>query len=169
MLQNREVAGATMGAGRSRAMPAVFGPYGYLNLVVPVVLVVLIFAGVALGWKDHLGLHWAWLGLAFVLTASLMSRFTASRAGDTDARYRAGPRDVTFWTQRLAPWVVLAVLAAGFVAHFAGLGVLGAALTAFACGLTAGVAPVFLRRAPAEALGQGPALREERVPDPRGR
>ena len=46
MLQNREVEGATLGSGR-RTRPVAFGPYGFVNMLVPTALLTLFLAVLA--------------------------------------------------------------------------------------------------------------------------
>ena len=149
MLQNREVAGATMGAGR-RVSAAVFGPYGYLSLAASVALVAVVFSGVALELVDPLGLHWSWCALVFVVAISAISRFAGRRGAEVDARWRSGRRTAAYWTQRWAPWVALALILVAFLGYLAGLQVLAAVAICLAVVATAAVAPAYFG-APPEA------------------
>jgi len=149
MLQNREVAGATMGSGR-RISAATFGPYGYLALAVPVALVAVFFSGVALELVDPLGLHWSWCALVFVVAISATSRFAGRRGAPADARWRSGTRTAAYWTQRWAPWAAVGLLLVAFLASVAGLPVLAAVAVGVTVAATAAVAPAYFG-APPEA------------------
>ncbi|MGO4301163.1 hypothetical protein [Leifsonia sp. RAF41] len=149
MLQNREVAGATMGSGR-RVSAATFGPYGYLSLAWPVALVAVFFSGVALEVVDPLGLHWSWCALVFIVAISGISRLAGRRGADVDARWRSGPRTPAYWTQRWAPWAAVGLILVAFLGYIAGLQVLAAVAVSVAVVATAAVAPAYFA-APPEA------------------
>ncbi|WP_374009603.1 hypothetical protein [Leifsonia sp. LS-T14] len=147
MLQNREVGGATMGVGR-RASSATFGPYGYLSFALPVALLAVFFAGLALGLDDPLGLRWSWCALVFVVTISAVSRFAGRRGAETEALWRSGPRTAAYWTQRWAAWFVLGLILLAFLCNLAGLPVIACVMIGLALIATAAVAPVYFRTPP---------------------
>ncbi|MGH1549481.1 hypothetical protein ACRAWB_10040 [Leifsonia poae] len=142
MLQNREVAGATLGSGRRRES-ATFGPYGFLNLLFPSAVLTVFLVVAASGISDPLGMHWSWAGLAAVLSLAALTAAMRGRGEETDARIRAGRHDLGYWTQRLAPWSVLALFAVAFIGHYAGLPLLAVGFGGAAWGAILGVAPVF--------------------------
>lgn len=145
MLQNREVAGATMGAGR-RPTAARFGPFGYLSVAVPVVLVAVFLPIISFGVADPLGLHWSWLALVFIVATSATTRFAGRRGGEAEARWLSGPRDVAYWTQKCATWVLLALIVIAFVGYLMRLPMFVTVVSALAVGVTIGMAPVFFLR-----------------------
>ena len=142
MLQNREVAGATLGSGR-RTRPVAFGPYGFVNMLVPTALLTLLLAVLASELPDPLGVHWSWAGLTVLLSLAALNAGMRGRGGTADARIRAGHRGIGYWTQLLAPWAVLTLLAVAFLGHYAGLPLLTVGFASAAWGLVLGVAPVF--------------------------
>jgi hypothetical protein len=158
MLQNREVGGATMGARRGTATQqadrgsatrqVTFGPYGYLNLAVPTAVLALFLSGLAMRLNDPLGLRWTWLTLVLVVASAVLSAFTRTRGAETDLRYRAGPRNLAFWTQTSAPWVILGLFLIAFIGYFAGLPVLVTVIVGVACGATGGLAPTYFQTPP---------------------
>ena len=147
MLQNREVAGTTTPVPR-RVSAVIFGPYGYLSVAVPVVLLAVFFAGMALGLDDPLGLRWSWGALIFVVIISAVSSFAARRGADTEARWRSGARTAAYWTQRWAAWVVLALILVAFLCNLAALPVLAAVVLALSLVATVALAPVYFRAPP---------------------
>lgn len=99
-------------------------------------------AVLASGIADPLGLHWSWAGLAVVLSLAL-NVATRGRGEAVDARIRAGHHDLGYWTQLLAPWAVLTLLAVAFLSNYAGLPLLTVGFASAAWGAVLGVAPVF--------------------------
>ena len=149
MLQNREVGGATMGAdGGSAVRQVTFGPWGYLVLAVATVVLASLLGGTAIGADDPFGLRWSWLGLAAVVVFTGLTAAIRKPATDTERRYREGRRDLAYRVQRAAPFVVVGLFAAGFLAVMVGATVLAIALGAGACGVTAGLAPTYFVRRP---------------------
>lgn len=167
MLQNREVGGATMGAGRGGAgwdvdsgQPTTrrhgttqprFGPLGYLNLAVPTAVAALFLSVLALRFPDPLGMRWSWATLLLVLAFGVLSRATRGLGAETDLRFRNGPRNVTYRAQSSATWVVLGMFAVAFVGYLASLPVLVFVMVGLACGVTAGLAPTYFQSPPAAA------------------
>ena len=145
MLQNREVAGATMGAGR-RPTAVTFGKLGYLSAAVPVVLAAVFLPIVSFGVADPFGLRWSWLALLFVVAGSAAARFAGRRGADAEARWRSAPRDAAYWTQRCAPWVLLGLIVIAFAGYLMQLPVFVTVVSALAVGVTIGMAPVFFLR-----------------------
>lgn len=175
MLQNREVGGATMGARRASATQqaelgsaaqqtgggsatrqATFGPYGYLNLAVPTAIFALYLSGLSMRLKDPFGARWSWLTLVLVVAFAVFSAFTKGRGAETDLRYRAGPRNLAFWTQRSATWVVLGLFLIAFLGFVAGLPVLVTVMVGVVCGVTAGLAPTYFQTPPPGTTGLEP-------------
>ncbi|MFF1876211.1 hypothetical protein, partial [Kitasatospora herbaricolor] len=159
MLQNRVVGGATMGAravpvdespeGTVRALGRVpeFGPYGYLNLAVTVMLLVGLVAAGEAGWLSRDG-GLPIATLAFILVMSGLARWTRAHGSDADARFRAGPKNLAYWAQRSGNLGVAVIGVAALVSHYAGLHVLVIALLGVAVGALAGVAPTFFSTPP---------------------
>jgi hypothetical protein len=140
---------ASMGsAGRRRAGAATFGPYGYLNLGVPTAVLALAFWGLHLRLPDPLGLHWAWFGLAVVVAFAALGKLIGGRGAETDLRYRNGPRNLAYWTQYAAPWVMLALFLVAFIGYLTDQTALLTWMLGVACGVTAGLAPTFFREPP---------------------
>jgi hypothetical protein len=145
MLQNREVAGATMGAGR-RPTAVTFGPFGYLGVAVPVVLAAVFLPIVSFGVADPFGLRWSWLALLFVVANLTITRFAGGRGAEGDALWRSGPRDLVYRTQKYASVVLLGLVVIAFVGFLMQLPVFVTVVSALAVGVTVGVAPVFFLR-----------------------
>ncbi|MFF2050017.1 hypothetical protein ACFVU2_00325 [Leifsonia sp. NPDC058194] len=164
MLQNREVGGATMGAGGGGAggdqadihdgrttAGILYGPWGYVNLAAAVGLFSTFIWVVSSGLHDPLGGHWAWASLAIVIAASVLGVLTR-RFGMASVRRNAqGPRDVRIRTQQIVPFVVIGILLIGLIGHFAGSDGLTTVTIALAVGATAGLAPMFFLKPPAPA------------------
>ena len=108
----------------------------------------LYLSGLSMRLNDPLGLRWSWLTLVLVVAFAVLSSFTRTRGAETDLRYRAGPRNLAFWTQKSAAWVVPAIFLIAFIGYFAGLPVLVIALVGVGCGVTAGVAPTYFQTPP---------------------
>lgn len=151
MPQNREVAGATMGAGSgTTAVRAVtFGPFGFLSIAVAVALAALFLPVMAFGVTDPFGLRWSWLALVFLAANLVVSRFAGRRGAETEARWRSGPRDLAYWTQKVATWVLAGLVLIAFVGLVLHLPVLVSVVIVSACGVTVGVAPMFFLTPPA--------------------
>lgn len=160
MLQNRVVGGATMGAravpvdesaeGTIRPLGRVpeFGPLGYLNLAVAVMMFVGLVAAAEAGWLTrHVGFPIA--NFATILVISGVASLTRRLDSDTDARFRAGPRTTVYRVQRGATLVLAVIVVAALVAFVAQLHVLVIALLGVAVGALAGVAPTFFSTPPA--------------------
>src|SRR5690242_9926356 len=143
MLQNREVAGATLGRGPRPPAAPLFGPWGWVGLAVPVAVIAAFALGVALGLQDPFGLRWSWAVLVAVVAMSALSRFAGLRGADADAAWRAAPRTLARRTQQIAPFVIGALGAIVAIAFVTGATVLMGIAAAVAVGITAGVAPTY--------------------------
>jgi|GEM_PF-1889617 len=175
MLQNREVGGATMGAGRGRVegdpggtgvdgsgtpTGILYGPWGYVNFAAAVGM----FAGfvwlVSSDLDDPLGGHWAWGSFLMVVSLSTLGVVTRRFGAASLRRHAQGPRDARHRIQQIAPFVVLGLLLIGMIGHFFGADELTTVMIALAVGATAGLAPTFLLK---------PAGSPDRMDDPAAR
>jgi hypothetical protein len=153
MLQNREVGGATMGADRPTATgQIIFGPWGYLNLAVPVAVIAVYLWALSLQLSDPLGAHWSWLALIVIVAMSAMGWVSRRFGAESNQRYRQGPRDVRYRTQQVAPFAVLAVLLVAFLGVILGAAGLATAMIALAGGITLGLAPLYFQEPPTAAV-----------------
>src|SRR5689334_240106 len=116
MLQNREVAGATIGRGPRPPAAPLFGPWGWAGLAVPVAVIAAFALGAALGLQDPFGLRWTWAALVAIVVMSALSRFAGRRGAAAEAAWRAAPRTLARRTQQVAPFVIGALGALAAVA-----------------------------------------------------
>ncbi|MFJ3391280.1 hypothetical protein [Leifsonia aquatica] len=166
MLQNREVGGATMGADRPTATgQIVFGPWGYLNLAVPVAVVAVYVWALSLQLSDPLGAHWSWFALIVIVAISAMGWASRRFGAESNQRYRRGPRDLRYRTQQIAPFAVLAILLVAFLGIIVGAAGMTTAMNALACGVTLGLAPLYFQKPPpaGERADDVDSRSEERV------
>lgn len=149
MLQNREVGGATMGADRPAATgQIVFGPWGYLNLAVPVAVIAAYLWTLSLQLSDPMGPHWSLIGLLLIVAMSAMGWVGRKFGAESNQRYRQGPHDVRYRTQQIAPFAVLAMLLVAFLGVIVGAAGLATTMIAVACGVTLGLAPLYFQKPP---------------------
>lgn len=157
MLQNREVGGATMGAGRGmppgQAAPRetgqiLFGPWAYLNLAVVAVLCGSYVWALTVPLSDPFGLGWSWTLLAVLALNYLIAWLSQRYGAGSDRRHRARPHDAVYWGQRLAPFVIAVPLLVALVGVFTHAPVLVAVMIAVTWGLTAGGAPTYFQPPP---------------------
>jgi hypothetical protein len=66
-------------------------------------------------------------------------------------------RNLAFWTQKSATWVVLGLFLVAFIGYFAGLPVLVTVMVGVACGVTAGLAPTYFQTPPPALPASGSA------------
>lgn len=145
MLQNREVGGATMGAGQGAAPgQMLYGPWGYANFAAAVALFSAYLGILASGLDDPLGMRWVWASTLLVLLLAGLGALTRRYGMESDRRHARGARDARYRIQQLAPFGVLALLLTGLVGHVAGADQLTVVMAALAVGATAGLAPTFL-------------------------
>ncbi|WP_025158800.1 hypothetical protein [Leifsonia aquatica] len=157
MLQNREVGGATMGAGQGAAETGrggttaaiLYGPWGYVNVAAAVVLFAAFLLLVSTGPDDPPDGRWAWTPLLMVVSLSALGALTRRYGAESIRRYARGPRDMRIRTQQIAPFVVVGVLVIGLIGYATGLDGLPGVTIALAIGATAGLAPIFLQKPPA--------------------
>ena len=156
-----------MGTDRPTATgQIIFGPWGYLNLAVPVAVIVVYVWALSLRLNDPLGLHWSWVALVIIVAMSAMGWASRRFGAESNQRYRRGPRDLRYRTQQIAPFAVLAILLVAFFGLIVGAAGLMTAMNALACGVTVGLAPLYLQKpppAPGDRADDADSRSDERI------